>query len=155
RRTRMGTKRTGTRRLLAVASALTLALTLAACGDSNDGAGDDRPLRIWVRQAADGGLPTYQKLVDLYEQQTGQKIELYGEVTGFEQSLIRAAAARDLPDAIIQDTESLGQLVTWGMVQEIDPNRLSNKDDILDVAWTAARAVDGKYYAVPTSTQAF
>jgi multiple sugar transport system substrate-binding protein len=151
----MGTQRRGGRRLLAVASALALAVSLAACGGSDSDGGDDRPLRIWVRQAADGGLPTYQAMADLYGQQTGQKIELYGEVTGFEQSLIRAAAARNLPDAIIQDTESLGQLVTWGMVQEVDPNRLANRADILDVAWTAARAVDGKYYAVPTSTQAF
>jgi multiple sugar transport system substrate-binding protein len=150
----MGTQRTTGRRLLAVASALALVLPLAACGDSEDG-GNDGPLRIWVRQAADGGLPTYEKMAQIYEQKTGQKIELYGEVTGFEQKLIQAAAAKNLPDAIIQDTESMGQLVTWGMVQEVNPDALSNKDEILEVAWTAAKAVDGKYYAIPTSTQAF
>jgi len=143
------------RRLLAPLAALVL-VTTAACGDdSGDGGGGDRPLRIWVRQAEDGGLPTYRQMAELYEEATGQEIELYGEVTGFEQALIRAAAAGDLPDAIIQDTEALGQLVDWGMVQEINPDDVSTKDDIREVAWTAARGVDGKYYAVPTSTQAF
>lgn len=146
------------RRLLTRVSAPVLALALvaagAACGD-DAGDGGDGPLRIWVRQAEDGGLPTYREMAELYEQQTGQEIELYGEVTGFEQALIRAAAAGDLPDAIIQDTASLGQLVEWGMAEEIDPADLSNQDEIRDVAWGAAQGADGTYYAVPTSTQAF
>lgn len=141
-------------RVFAVLAVLGLAGGLAACGGDSEDDGD-RPLRVWVRQAEDGGLPTYRQMAELYEQETGQAIELYGEVTGFEQALIRAAAAGDLPDAIIQDTASLGQLVEWGMAQEINPDDLSNQDEIRDVAWTAAQGTDGTYYAVPTSTQAF
>lgn len=153
-----GTRRRARRAARAIAPAVAAALvaTMAACGDGDEGGGDtDAPLRVWVRQAEDGGLPTYRQMADLYEQETGQAIELYGEVTGFEQALIRAAAAGDLPDAIIQDTASLGQLVEWGMAQEINPDDLSNRDEIREVAWTAAQATDGTYYAVPTSTQAF
>ncbi|WP_129664975.1 ABC transporter substrate-binding protein [Phytoactinopolyspora endophytica] len=156
------------RTLTTSCTAVLILSLVAACGgddgggDSQDGGGNpadaeatDEPLQVWVRQAEDGGLPTYQEMADLYEEETGQAIELYGEVTGFEESLIRAASAGNLPDAIIYDTEGLGQLVDWGMVQEIDPDVLENRDEILDLAWTAAQGVDGSYYAVPTSTQAF
>lgn len=152
------------RRLVALLTALVL-LVSACGGDDDDDSADvedldevaasDEPLQLWVRQAEDGGLPTYREMVEQYEEETGQEIELYGEVTQFEEELIRAAAAGDLPDAIIQDTEQLGQLVDRGMVQEIDPDVLENRDEILDVAWEAAQGVDGNYYAVPTSTQAF
>src|SRR5690606_14576205 len=87
-------------------------------GDAGSGSGSgvtDEPLQVWVRQAEDGGLPTYRQMAEMYEEATGQKIELYGEVTGFEQALIRAASGKNLPDAIIYDTEGLGQLVEWGM----------------------------------------
>lgn len=141
-------------RVLAPILALATVAASACSGDSSED-GEEGPLRVWVRQAEDGGLPTYEQIADLYEEQTGQAIELYGEVTGFEQALIRAAAAGDLPDVIIQDTEALGQLVDWGMVQQIDPEQVGNRDEILDVAWSAAQGVDGNTYAIPTSTQAF
>ncbi|CAN5732196.1 sugar ABC transporter substrate-binding protein [soil metagenome] len=115
----------------------------------------DEPLQLWVRQAADGGLPTYRAMAEQYEAETGQAIEIYGEVTAFEQSLIRAAAGGNLPDIIIQDTEALGQLVDWGMVQQIDRDSVTVADEIMDVAWEAARGVDENYYAIPTSAQAF
>lgn len=144
------------------AALLVIALAAAACsgdegssGDGSDAGASDEPLKVWVRQAEDGGLPTYRQMAEAYTEATGQEIELYGEVTGFEQALIRAAAAKNLPDAIIYDTEGLGQLVDWGMVQEIDPAELPNADEILDVAWEAAKGVDDKTYAVPTSAQAF
>lgn len=149
------------RRRQALAVLSLAAFVLAACGgdgdseDTGDAGPTDEPLQIWVRQAEDGGLPTYEAMAEQYEEETGQEIELYGEVTAFEQTLIRAAAAQDLPDAIIYDTEGLGQLLSWGMVEEIDPDALSNKDDILDIAWTATQGFDGKTYAIPTSTQAF
>lgn len=115
----------------------------------------DEPLRVWVRQAAGEGLPTYEAMGELYTEQTGQEIEWFGEVTQFEQTLIRASAAQDLPDMIINDTASLGQLVDWGLAQEIDRGAVAGNEDIIDVAWEAAQGSDGNYYGVPTSTQAF
>lgn len=154
-------QRRGSSALRSLATMLTVALAVAACS-SDDGSGSgsgsgvtDEPLQVWVRQAEDGGLPTYRQMAEMYEEATGQKIELYGEVTGFEQALIRAASGKNLPDAIIYDTEGLGQLVEWGMAQEIDPDALANRDEIRDVAWKAAQGADGKTYAVPTSAQAF
>lgn len=143
------------RRLTYSLAAATLVATAMSQSTDASPPPTDEPLQLWVRQAEDGGLPTYRAMAEQYEAASGQAIEIYGEVTGFEQSLIRAAAAGNLPDIIIQDTEALGQLVDWGMVQEIDRESVSNTDEIIDVAWEAARGVDGSYYAIPTSAQAF
>lgn len=110
---------------------------------------------MWVRQSEDSGLPTYRALGEAYTEATGQQIEWFGETTAFEQSLIRAAAGGDLPDLVINDTAALGQMVDWGMAQQIDREAVEGHEDIIDVAWDAARASDGNYYGVPTSTQAF
>lgn len=155
------TRGTGRKVLCTVAALAAVAASTAAVSSATASGPDeaveptDDPLQLWVRQAEDGGLPTYRAMAEQYEAETGQAIEIYGEVTNFEQSLIRAAAGGNLPDIIIQDTEALGQLVNWGMVQEIDRESVSNGDEIIDVAWEAAQGVDGLYYAIPTSAQAF
>lgn len=121
---------------------------------STEGATTDEPLQLWVR-SGELGLETYEEMVRLYEQETGQEIEVFATGQQFEERLIRAAAGNDLPDMMIYDTASLGQMIDWGLVQEIDRSAVGNADEIIDIAWDAARGADGNYYGVPTSTQAF
>lgn len=112
------------------------------------------PLQVWVRKQ-DPGILTYRAIADLYEAETGQKIVISSSFTDFEDRLLRAASAGDLPDVVINDTEGRGQLIEFGLVQEIDRSQVPGSENIIDLAWEAAKGADGKYYGIPSSTQAF
>ncbi len=65
------------------------------------------------------------------------------------------AAAKDLPDVVINDTGSLGTLTQQGLVGELDRASIAGGGDIVETAWESAKGADGKYYGVPFSAQAF
>lgn len=133
-------------------------LTLVGLGfamaQSNPPPVSEEPLELWVRKQ-DPGILTYRTMADMYEAKTGQKIVISSSFTDFENRLLRAASGGDLPDIVINDTAGRGQLIELGLVEEIDRESVPGHEDIVEVAWQAAQGADGKYYGVPSSTQAF
>jgi multiple sugar transport system substrate-binding protein len=111
-------------------------------------------IRVWTRSSNDA-RKTYDAIAEAFQKKTGIRVDYFNAMTDYEQRLARAAAGNDLPDIVINDTGSLGQFVTMGLAAEIDRAKIKGAEDIHDRAWKSARAFDGKYYAVPTSAQAF
>lgn len=127
--------------------------TLLAFGPAA-GAADAPVLRMWTRSGTDTRA-AWDAITAKFTERSGIKVELFSATTDFEQRLARAMAGNDLPDAIINDTASLGQFVALGIASEIDRATIKGSADITDRAWQGARGFDGKYYAVPFSVHPF
>ncbi|MEZ0072319.1 extracellular solute-binding protein [Planotetraspora sp. GP83] len=142
------------RRLLGVAVALVLAVPLSACGSG--GSSSDDALEIWIRQVPNSpSHNTAKKFVAAFEKATGVKTKLVALFDDFETKLQQQAAAKDLPDIVINDTARLGNMEHQGWLREIDKAKLKGSDQLSDIAWKAAQAGDGKYYGAPFSAQSF
>ncbi|MBL3666639.1 sugar ABC transporter substrate-binding protein [Streptomyces sp. M2CJ-2] len=114
-------------------------------------------MEVWIRQ--DAGSPSAESaeaLTKAFTQETGVKAKLVAVgVTDFETKLQQRTAQKDLPDIVINDTGQLGNLVTQGLVREVDRGSVAGGADLADRAWEAAQGHDGKYYGVPFNSQAF
>lgn len=140
-----------------LAAALVAGAGLAACGDQSGSEQDpDAPLEIWIRKPP--GSPTEQTARDLaatFTAQTGIATNVTALFEDFETKLQQAAAARDLPDLVINDTAQLGTLVEQGLVRQVDRAGIEGADLLTPASWDAATGADGNPYAVPFSAQAF
>lgn len=142
-----------------LAAALVAGAGLTACSDSSGPEQDQDPdatLEIWIRKPP--GSPTEQTARDLaatFTEQTGVGTEVTALFEDFETKLQQAAAARDLPDIVINDTAQLGTLVEQGLVRQVDRGGLEGADSLTPASWDAATGADGADYAVPFSAQAF
>lgn len=142
------------RNLLGAAIATALAVTLTSCG-SDSGGGDDA-LEIWIRQVPNSpSHNTAKKLVAEFEKASGVKTKLVSLFDDFETKLQQQAQAKNLPDIVINDTARLGNMQNQGWLREVDKAKLAGNDKLSELAWKAAQAGDGKYYAAPFSAQAF
>jgi multiple sugar transport system substrate-binding protein len=144
----------------AVVALFAVALTGAGCGSNEDkpAAKQDEkaPLEIWTRRTPGSEQEkTTQKLADAFTKKTGVPTKVVAIFDGFETKLQQRASQKDLPDIVINDTAQLGTLVDQGLVREVKKDDVSGGGDITDRAWDAAKALDGKYYGVPTSAHAF
>jgi multiple sugar transport system substrate-binding protein len=138
---------------------LAVVLTSTGCG------GDAKPatnqnekaeLEIWTRRTPGSEQEkTTQRLADAFTEKTGIPTKVVAIFEGFETKLQQRASQQDLPDIVINDTAQLGTLKEQGLVREVKKDDLEGADDIAERAWGAAKAIDGKYYAVPTSAQSF
>ncbi|MFC7512895.1 extracellular solute-binding protein [Streptomyces thermocarboxydus] len=149
-----------TRRLGAVGALVVAAVvTAAGCSSGSSGAEQDesQPLEVWIRQ--DAGSPAAESaeaLTKAFSEKSGIKAKLVAVgVNDFETKLQQRTAQKDLPDIVINDTGQLGNLVTQGLVREVDREGVAGSGDIADRAWEAAQGYDGKYYGVPFNSQAF
>lgn len=113
----------------------------------------DEPLRVWTRSSKDG-RKTYDAIAEAFTRKTGIRVEYFNTLTDFEQRLARAAVGGHLPDVIVNELGTAGQLVNMGVPMEIDRSRIAGADDLLDSAWRAATLPDGRIYGVPVSVQA-
>ncbi|WP_406356432.1 sugar ABC transporter substrate-binding protein [Streptomyces sp. NBC_01635] len=143
--------------VLAAVLAVTAA-TATACSSGGTAQQDDsRPLEVWIRQ--DAGSPAAESaeaLTKAFTKESGIEAKLVAVgVTDFETKLQQRTAQKDLPDVVINDTGQLGNLVTQGLVREVDRDGVAGNADLADRAWEAARGYDGKYYGVPFNSQAF
>jgi multiple sugar transport system substrate-binding protein len=146
-------------RVVAGCVALLTALGAAACGGSSTPkAADQDPkaqLEIWVRKPA--ASPTKKTAKDLaakFTAQTGIPTNVTALFDDFETKL-QQAAAKKLPEIVINDTDQVGSLVKQGIVREVDKSKIAGGNDLTSVSWTAAQAYDNKYYGVPFSAQSF
>lgn len=145
------------RRLGAIAAILAVAATACSSGGSGQDQDASQPLEVWIRQ--DAGTPAAESaeaLTKAFIKETGIEAKLVAVgVTDFETKLQQRTAQKDLPDIVINDTGQLGNLVTQGLVREIDRESIAGNGDIADRAWEAAQGYDGKYYGVPFNSQSF
>ncbi|MGW4104285.1 sugar ABC transporter substrate-binding protein [Streptomyces okerensis] len=150
----------GARRFGAIAAVLAVAAATAT-GCSSGGSGqqqdESQPLEVWIRQ--DAGSPAAESaeaLTKAFTKETGLEAKLVAVgVTDFETKLQQRTAQKDLPDIVINDTGQLGNLVTQGLVREVDREAVAGSADLAGRAWEAAQGYDGKYYGVPFNSQAF
>ncbi|MFJ2947977.1 extracellular solute-binding protein [Streptomyces sp. NPDC087226] len=150
----------GGRRFGAIAAVLAVAAaTVTGCssGGSGQQQDDSAPLEVWIRQ--DAGSPAAESaeaLTRAFSEESGIEAKLVAVgVTDFETKLQQRTAQKDLPDIVINDTGQLGNLVTQGLVREVDRDGVAGSGDLADRAWEAAQGYDGKYYGVPFNAQAF
>ncbi|BCB78814.1 sugar ABC transporter substrate-binding protein [Phytohabitans flavus] len=146
----------GAARLVAILTAASMGLV--ACGGSDTGAEQDAkaPLQIWIRKPP--GSPTEKTAKDLaaaFTSATGVPTTVTALFDDFETKLQQAAAQKQLPDLVINDTAQLGTLVKQGLVREVDKAGVAGGDQLTPAAWEAAKGADGKTYAVPFSAQSF
>ncbi|WP_445678968.1 ABC transporter substrate-binding protein [Radicibacter daui] len=132
----------------AVASAALMSVAFVSSVQAAD------TLKVWMRYG-ENEKAVLDAITQEFSKETGVTIDLFLANTDFETRLARAAAGDSLPDMIINDATSMGQLLDMGIVKEIDRASLKGGDQLYDVAWQSVEAVDGKYYGVPTSAQAF
>ena len=112
----------------------------------------DEALRVWTRSSKDG-RKTYDAIAAAFTKKTGIRVEYFNAQTDFEQRLARAAVGAKLPDVIVNELGTVGQLVNMGVAASIDRTQVIGGEDLLDSAWQAARLPDGHYYGVPVSVQ--
>ncbi|GAA0928608.1 sugar ABC transporter substrate-binding protein [Nonomuraea longicatena] len=143
------------RNLIGACVAMALAVTTAGCGSSS-GEGSGGALEIWIRQVPNSpSHKTAQKFVAEFEKASGVKTKLVALFDDFETKLQQQAQAKDLPDVVVNDTARLGNMQHQGWLREVDRTKLAGQDKVSGLAWKAAQAGDGKYYAAPLSAQAF
>ena len=151
----------------AMASAMGLAFTLAACGSTDEG---ETP------QAGSIDCAPYTKFGDLkgksvsfyttivqpedaayiesfkpFEQCTGATIKYEGDKAMETQILVRARAGNPPDIAIIPQPGLLAQLVATGKVKEAPPEVVANVDKWWTKEWKNYGTVNGKFYSAPMS----
>jgi len=144
----------------ALVTLLAVMVTSAGCSDADNKAAakqdNKSPLEIWTRRTPGSEQEvTSKRLADAFTKKTGIPTKVVAVFDGFETKLQQRASQKDLPDIVINDTAQVGTLVDQGLVREVKKDDIEGGGDISDRAWSAAKAIDGKYYAVPTSAQAF
>jgi multiple sugar transport system substrate-binding protein len=141
---------------------LAIALTglgATACGsDKASDAGQDAkaPLSIWVRKPPGSNTEkTAKALAEKFTATSGVPTTVTAIFEDFETKLQQAAAQKQLPDIVINDTAQLGTLVKQGLVREVKRADIAGEQNLTPLAWDAAKSADSKYYAVPFSAQSF
>src|SRR5690349_17656248 len=151
----------------AMASAMGLAFTLAACGSTDEGG---------TEQAGSIDCAPYTKFGDLkgksisfytgivqpedaayiesfkpFEQCTGATIKYEGDKAFETQILVRARAGNPPDIGIVPQPGLLAQLVATGKVKEAPPEVVANVDKFWTKDWKAYGTVNGKFYSAPMS----
>ncbi len=144
----------------ALVTLLAVVMTGAGCGGTDAKPKADQnaksELEIWTRRTPGSEQEkTTQRLAEAFTKKTGIPTKVVAIFEGFETKLQQRAQQKDLPDIVINDTAQLGTMHEQGLLREVKKDDLKGGGDIADRAWDAAKAIDGKYYAVPTSAQSF
>jgi multiple sugar transport system substrate-binding protein len=131
-------------RALAIAGALTLSCTLAACGgddSSGDGGKDAKSIKVWIQEDLPDRVAATQAIVDKFEDESGVKVELVAVAEDqFDQLLTSSAAAGDLPDVI--GGISLPQVRTLSANELLDTDAAGDLMKTLDESTFSERAVE-------------
>ncbi|MEV4642378.1 sugar ABC transporter substrate-binding protein [Actinoplanes sp. NPDC049548] len=148
--------RTAPRRVGALLALALLAGAVAACGGDDVEQDPKAALQIWIRKPP--GSPTEKTakaLAARFTSASGIPTRVTALFEDFETKLQQAAAQKQLPDIVINDTAQLGTLVKQGLVREVDRGGIAGNADLDPLSWDAAKGADGKHYAVPFSAQSF
>ena len=138
-----------------------VSLTAAACGDMTSGGaggapGESAALDIWIRKPEGShSEQTAKKIAAAFTTSSGIPTKVTALFEDFESKLQQAAAQKNLPDLVINDTGGLGALVTQGLVRRVNPADVAGADSLTPISWQAAQGADGNHYAVPFSAHSF
>lgn len=147
--------------VILLASALTAAATLTACGGGSGS--DPDTLKVSFKQSTDNSI----KVMDTYlagikkqfeKANPGKKVELVpikapdAEYYTKLQQMLRSP--KTAPDLVYEDTFLINSDITSGYLKPLDPYLAKWKDwgQFIDTAKAAARGEDGKTYGVPDGT---
>src|SRR4051794_35820960 len=122
------------RSITSLLSAATLVgAVLTGCGSSPSTSapqGDpNAPLEVWTR-STEASAKVYTRIFAEFTKQTGIKIDYKAVFNDFDKQIQQRASAKDLPDAVVTDTGSLGVFTQQGLVPEVDRNSLAGSGDI-------------------------
>ncbi|MFI9824262.1 extracellular solute-binding protein [Streptomyces sp. NPDC052013] len=147
--------------VLLLASALTAAATLTACGGGSGS--DPDTLKVSFKQSTDNSIKVMDTyLADIKKQfekaNPGKKVELVpikapdAEYYTKLQQMLRSP--KTAPDLVYEDTFLINSDITSGYLKPLDPYLAKWKDwgQFIDTAKAAARGEDGKTYGVPDGT---
>lgn len=142
-----------TRRLVSTVVAASSLVALAACGDDDSGSDSDS-ITVWTTDTLPDRVAATEAIIERFTEQTGIEVELVGVAEDqFNQTLISAAAAGDLPDV-------MGNL-SLGSVRALEANNLLDTEsaaavvDAVGADTFSARALEltsegGTQLAVPS-----
>jgi multiple sugar transport system substrate-binding protein len=145
-------------RLVAILTLAGVGVAATACSTPAPPAPQDpgAPIDIWVRKPPGSNTEkTTQQLAAAFTAKTGVQTTVTALFDDFETKLQQAAAQRQLPDIVINDTAQLGSLVKQGIVREVKKDSIEGQDKLTPASWDAAKGADGRYYGVPNSAQSF
>lgn len=144
------------RRTATTIATLGVAALLAGCGGAatvSSSKDPNKPLEVWTR-STEATAKVYEKIFKSFTEKTGVQVDYKPIFNDFDKQVQQRAASKDLPDVVITDTGSLGNFVKQGWTTEIKREDVAGGGDIVDRAWNNAKGADGKFYAIPYSTQA-
>ena len=132
-------------RTLAVAGALILTCSLAACGgddsEGDGGGGDAKSIKVWIQEDLPDRVAATEKIVDAFTEESGVKVDLVAVAEDqFDQLLTSSAAAGDLPDVI--GGISLPQVRTLSANELLDTDATGDLMQTLDESTFSERAVE-------------
>ena len=138
----------------------TLALTgllmgsVAACGGDATPAAKQEPgsqLEIWIRKPPGSGTEkTAKELAAKFTERSGVPTHVTALFDDFETKLQQAAAQKQLPDIVINDSAQLGTMRQAGHRARGRPRRHRRPGQAHPrVPGTPRKGADGKYYGVP------
>ncbi|GGN21133.1 sugar ABC transporter substrate-binding protein [Lentzea pudingi] len=145
------------RRTATTLATLGVAALLAGCGSSGSTATSskdpNKPLEVWTR-STEATAKVYEKIFKSFTEKTGVQVDYKPIFNDFDKQVQQRAASKDLPDVVITDTGSLGNFVKQGWTTEVNRDDIAGGADVVDRAWNNGKGADGKFYAIPYSTQA-
>ena len=144
-----------------VATALGVALTLAACsGSSNTPAAENTPSETATTAALTGTLTMWvddtrikemQPVVDAFTQKTGVKVSLVQKASGdIGKDFVAQVPTGEGPDVIVSAHDGLDEWVNNGVVA---PVQLGDKAKDFSASAIAGVTYDGKTYGTPISIE--
>jgi multiple sugar transport system substrate-binding protein len=148
-------------RIVALVTAVLTGVGMAACGGGSDTSNepkqnDKAQLEIWVRKPPGSAAEkTAKELAAAFTKASGIPTNVTALFDDFETKLQQVAAQKQLPDIVINDTAQLGTMVKQGIVRTVNKKDIAGQDSLTQTSWDAAKGADGKYHAVPFSTQSF
>lgn len=156
-----------------VSLGVTCALALSACGNASNGGGadagasgaapakgpistqtNDKPITIWVRQAAPG-LAVYKKIAADFSAKVGKTVNVEAYGSDFNTKVLAAATAKTLPDLLVGDAAAMGSYVNLGITVPFAQSEIAGSADLSPRAVATGKYLDGKYYGVPVNAHAF
>ncbi|PRY30311.1 ABC transporter substrate-binding protein [Umezawaea tangerina] len=146
----------------ATAALVAVGVVLAGCGSkpaatSGGSAGvaqdPNAAFEVWTR-STEATAKVYGKIFADFSAKTGVRVDYKPVFADFDKQIQQRAASKDLPDLVVTDTGSLGVFTSQGLVGEVDKGSVAGGADIGERAWDNGKASDGRYYAIPFSTQA-